>query len=142
MPQTSQMEFRTARRAKSEKRRFAGIGPYSGAAPPRRRQHARASPTAAAWGGCGAQARIKGLGVRRIYPRGKHPSPALLVAGLSFSVSMAEQASLHTLLDKADAAFNKGRWARAADLYKRAALQASVLHPSSPSTCNINKPTF
>ena len=34
MPQTRQMEFRTARRAKSEKRRFAGIGPDSGAAPP------------------------------------------------------------------------------------------------------------
>ena len=33
---------------------FVGIGPDSGAAPTRSRQHAHASPTAAAWGGCGA----------------------------------------------------------------------------------------
>lgn len=41
---------------------------------------------------------------------------------------MAE-ALLHTLSMKADEAFQKRRWARAADLFKRAALQASVLYP-------------
>ena len=39
------------------------------------------------------------------------------------------EASLHALVDKADAAFEKGRWARAADLSKRAALQASAMYP-------------
>ena len=37
--------------------------------------------------------------------------------------------SLHALVYKADRAVTKSRWARAADLYKRAALQASVLYP-------------
>ena len=37
--------------------------------------------------------------------------------------------SLHALVAKAEDAFDKNRWARAADLYKRAALQASVLYP-------------
>ena len=37
--------------------------------------------------------------------------------------------SLHALVTKADAASEKCRWARAADLYKRAALQASALYP-------------
>ena len=39
------------------------------------------------------------------------------------------EASLHVLVDKAVAAKDKRRWARAADLYKRAALQASALFP-------------
>ena len=40
------------------------------------------------------------------------------------------EASLHALVNKADAALhNKQRWARAADLYKRAAQQASALYP-------------
>ena len=39
------------------------------------------------------------------------------------------QASLHALLDKADAALGKCRWARVMDLYKRAALQANALYP-------------
>ena len=39
------------------------------------------------------------------------------------------EASLHALVDKADAAFQKNRWARAADLFKRAALEASALYP-------------
>ena len=37
--------------------------------------------------------------------------------------------SLHALVTKASAASLKRRWARAADLYKRAALQASALYP-------------
>ena len=39
------------------------------------------------------------------------------------------EASLHLLFDKADEAIDKCRWARAADLFKRAALEASVLCP-------------
>ena len=38
------------------------------------------------------------------------------------------EASLYALVTKADAAFGKCRWARAADLFKRAALQASALY--------------
>ena len=38
------------------------------------------------------------------------------------------EASLHALVDKASAANEKCRYARAADLFKRAALQASVLY--------------
>ena len=39
------------------------------------------------------------------------------------------EASLHALVAKADEAFGKRRWARAADLFKRATLQASPLYP-------------
>ena len=41
------------------------------------------------------------------------------------------EASLHALVDKADDALDKGRWARAADLYKRAIPLASALYPHS-----------
>ena len=48
------------------------------------------------------------------------------------------EASLQMLVDKADAASEKGRWARAADLFMRAAQQASALSPrSSPSSCDF-----
>ena len=41
VPQSSNMDLRTARRVKSEKRRFVNVGADSGSAPPRRREHAR-----------------------------------------------------------------------------------------------------
>ena len=47
------------------------------------------------------------------------------------------EASLHALVDKADEASNKSRYARAADLYKRAALQAGVLYPRSLVTVQL-----
>ena len=50
------------------------------------------------------------------------------------SCSMAgppSEASLHALVDKAEAAISKGRYARASDLYKRAVLQAVVLYSHS-----------
>ena len=47
--------------------------------------------------------------------------------------------SLHALVDKAEAALEKRRWARAADLYKRAALQASALYPHDSLVTVENK---
>ena len=62
-----------------------------------------------------------------------HTACIILSSEFQKEAGPPSEASLHALVATAHAAFQKLRTARAADLYKRAALQASALYPHNDS---------